>query len=205
MADAHTGIDREALDRYLCSDQAPDDCMGLSDLDGFLTGIVIGPEPIPPSEWLPMIWGGEEPDFRSEGQMRMILGAIMNRYNEIVAGLKSDPEKFEPIYLGNRTGETIVADWAAGFLDAVNMRRKTWEPLFNHHRAKALMEPLLILGDDGEVDDERDADDRWREFYTSRPDVIPNCVMGIYNFWQDYHDRRKPQARRRGGGIAWDQ
>jgi uncharacterized protein len=196
MQDASTAIDLEALDRYLGSDLAPDDCMGLSDLDGFLTGFAIGPEPVPPSEWLPMIWGGDEPEFKSEDQMRMIVGAIMNRYNQIIAGFKSDPEKFDPIYLGKPTGEPIVGDWAAGFLDAVNMRRKAWEPLFSHRRAKTLMEPLLILGDDGEFDDERGAGDRRKEFYAGRPDVIPICIVGIYNFWQDYHDRRKPQARR---------
>ena len=55
--------DLEELARYLDSDQSPDDCMGLSDLDGFLTGIVVGPELIMPSEWLPVIWGDEEPEF----------------------------------------------------------------------------------------------------------------------------------------------
>jgi hypothetical protein len=60
--DASPGpIDLDALDDYLMSDHAPDDSMGLSDLDGFLTGIVVGPdgfltgivvgpELIPPSE-----------------------------------------------------------------------------------------------------------------------------------------------------------
>ena len=46
-------IDLDALDDYLMSDHAPDDSMGLSDLDGFLTGVVVGPELIMPSEWLP--------------------------------------------------------------------------------------------------------------------------------------------------------
>jgi len=35
-------IDLDKLDDYLMSDHAPDDSMGLSDLDGFLTGIVVG-------------------------------------------------------------------------------------------------------------------------------------------------------------------
>jgi low affinity Fe/Cu permease len=26
--------------------------------------------------------------------------------------------------------------------------------------------------------------------------VIPNCVLGIYNFWKDHHDRRRPRPRR---------
>ena len=37
-------IDLDALDDYLMSDRAPDDSMGLSDLDGFLTGVIVGPE-----------------------------------------------------------------------------------------------------------------------------------------------------------------
>jgi hypothetical protein len=80
-------IDLDALDDYLMSDHAPDDSMGLSDLDGFLTGIVVGPELIPPSEWLPVIWGGEEPVFQTEEEMRAVLGTIMGRYNEIVGCL----------------------------------------------------------------------------------------------------------------------
>jgi hypothetical protein len=35
-------IDLDALDNYLLSDHSPADCMGLSDLDGLLTAIVIG-------------------------------------------------------------------------------------------------------------------------------------------------------------------
>jgi uncharacterized protein len=189
-------IDLRELDRYLNSDLSPDDCMGLSDLDGFLTGIVIGPELIMPSEWLPLVWGNEEPAFKSESQMETLINLIMSRYNEIVTGFDADPEKFEPIFWKRSTGEVIVMDWAAGFLEAIEMRRTAWEPLFSHRRAKLLLEPLLILGDDGEHDDERDPGDRWKEFYASRSDVIPNCVIGISNFWKDYRDRKRPQPRR---------
>jgi uncharacterized protein len=188
--------DLDALARYLDSDQSPDECMGLSDLDGFLTGVIVGPELIMPSEWLPVIWGDEAPEFESTAQAEAIISLIMSRYNEIVAGFNSDPERFEPIFWKRPSGEAIVMDWAAGFLDAIELRRTAWEPLFKHHRAKLLLEPLLILGDDGEHDDERDPDDRWKEFYASRPDVIPNCVLGIYNFWKDHHDRQKPRPRR---------
>ena len=55
--------DLDLLDAYLLSDQSPPECLLLSDLDGFLTGIAIGPEVVMPSEWLPHVWGGEEPVF----------------------------------------------------------------------------------------------------------------------------------------------
>jgi uncharacterized protein len=188
--------DLEELARYLDSDLSPDDCMGLSDLDGFLTAIVIGPEIIMPSEWVPTIWGDEEPEFQSTAHAETIIGLIMGRYNEIATGFSADPEKFEPIFYKWPTGEVIVTDWAAGFLEAVEMRRAAWEPLFSHRKAKLLIEPVVILGDDGEHDDERDSGDRWREFYASRSDVIPNCVLGVYNFWKDYQGRKRPQPRR---------
>jgi hypothetical protein len=36
-----------------------------------------------PSEWLPVIWGGDQPKFETEDEMRTVLGTIMGRYNEM--------------------------------------------------------------------------------------------------------------------------
>lgn len=52
MEDDASEFDLEALDAYLLSDISPEDCMLPSNLDGFMTGIAVGPEPIPSSEWL---------------------------------------------------------------------------------------------------------------------------------------------------------
>lgn len=75
-------VDLEVLDSFLMSDRSPSDSMMLSDLDGFLTGIAIGPELVLPSEWLPLIWGGDAPEFADEDEAKAILDAIMSRYNE---------------------------------------------------------------------------------------------------------------------------
>jgi len=58
-------IDVEQVALYLDSDLSPDDCMGLSDLDGFLIGTVVGQELIMPTEWRPMVWGDKDPEFES--------------------------------------------------------------------------------------------------------------------------------------------
>ena len=49
----------ELLEKHLA--QLPDDGepMLVSELDGFLTGILVCPDLIMPSEWLPLVWGGE--------------------------------------------------------------------------------------------------------------------------------------------------
>ena len=78
----------------------PPECLLLSDLDGFLTGIAIGPEVVMPSEWLPHVWGGEEPVF-DDRQASAILGTIMGRYNTILR--EAEAGVFGPIFWANRT------------------------------------------------------------------------------------------------------
>lgn len=81
-------FDLDALDAFLLSDRAPENSMGLSDLDGFLTAIAIGPEPVKPGEWLPVVWGGEDPVYEGEAELKAVHGAIFGRYNEILRLLR---------------------------------------------------------------------------------------------------------------------
>ena len=120
--------DLEALDDFLLSDRAPPDSMGLSDLDGFLTGLVAGPETIMPSEWLPVIWGGEGPAFGSIEEAQAVLGAIMGRHNEIARGLDGDPERFAPVFLEGPDGSVIAESWAEGFMAGPRAARRCLEP-----------------------------------------------------------------------------
>ena len=130
-------FDLDALDAFLMSDRAPEDCMQLSDLDGFLAGIAIGPELIMPSEWLPVIWGGGEPEFESMEEAQRILNAIMGRYNEILHLLQHAPEEFEPIFWTTEDGEAVAADWAEGFMEAVELRPRAWQALLDFGRRQA--------------------------------------------------------------------
>ena len=195
-------LNLDALDDYLVSDHAPDNSMGLSDLDGFLTGVVVGPELIPPSEWLPVIWGGEEPEFETENEMRTVLGTIMGRYNEIAACFNSDPEEFDPIFWEGPSGGVIASDWAGGFLDAVALRPQAWGPLIDDDGVGVLMTPLFMLNGDIEID-ESVADEN--ELLADASDMIPTCITGIHEFWRNRQGNRKPSARRRttGGRKDW--
>jgi len=196
-------IDLDALDDYLMSDHAPDDCMGLSDLDGFLTGVVVGPELILPSEWMPMIWGGDEPLFATEEEMRTVLGTIVSRHNEIAACFNTNPAEFGPIFLEGPEGEVIASDWAGGFLDAVALRPKAWEPLIRHHRGRVMMMPLLVLNGDAEPDVGPDGAVHEKEFLAEAPHIIPACIVAIYKFWKNHRGNHKPpssRGRSRPGG-----
>jgi len=45
------------LDDFLLSEAAGEDAMLLAELDGFLAGVIVCPDMIMPSEWLPAVWG----------------------------------------------------------------------------------------------------------------------------------------------------
>jgi uncharacterized protein len=173
--------------------------MGLSDLDGFLTGIAVGPELILPSEWLPVIWGGEEPEFETEDEMRTVLGTIMGRYNEIVACLDTDPDDFDPVFLEGPEGEVIATDWAGGFLDAVALRATAWEPLITR-RSGVMMMPFLLLNNDAELSIGSDGAVNEDRFLAEVPDIIPACVVGIHAFWRNYQKPTHGRGRSRSGG-----
>jgi uncharacterized protein len=197
-------IDLDALDAFLLSDRAPEESMGLSDLDGFLTGIAIGPELILPSEWLPVVWGGGQPTFGSAEEAGSILGIIMGRYNEIVRALGAAPEDLDPVFWEGPEGQVVVTDWAAGFLDAVALRARVWEPLVRHPEARTLMLPLLLLGaddpDDLPFDDVSLPEVDEGKLHAAGVDLILGCVEGIAAFWKEHGARRPAPPRRQAPG-----
>ena len=162
--------------------------MGLSDLDGFLTGLAIGPEQIMPSEWLPLVWGGDEPEFVTLDEANAILGAIMTRYNEIIACFDTDPENFDPVFLESIEGNVIVTDWAAGFMDAVILRSKAWAPILEDEKGRALMLPLLVLGSDDEqplFDAAPLPEDEAEKLLEKGADILMKVIPAIHEFWQE--------------------
>jgi uncharacterized protein len=186
MAEPALSSDLEALDHFLLSDRAPPDSMGLSDLDGFLTGLVVGPETIMPSEWLPVIWGGESPVYDNLEEAQTILAAIMGRYNEIARGLDADPEVVAPVFLEDRDGSVIAESWAEGFMEAVTLRADTWSRMIRDRDARMLLAPILALASDADgnpllpVDLVKDA-----EMLATVHDMIPPAIVAIRQFWRE--------------------
>ena len=65
--------------------------MDLSELDGFLAGLVAGPEAVPREEWLAEIWDNEDPDYIDAEEQAAVEGAIFERYAAIESGLDFHP------------------------------------------------------------------------------------------------------------------
>ena len=177
--------DLDALDEFLLSDRAPADSMELSELDGFLTGLVIGPETIMPSEWLPMVWGGDAPEYDSLEEAQAVLAAIIGRYNEIARGLNAEPEVVAPVFLEDRDGSVIAEPWAEGFMAALALRADAWCPMILDREAHILLAPILALTTDENgkpmlpIDPVKDA-----AMLATAHDMIPPAIVAIRQFWR---------------------
>lgn len=136
--------DLDALDTYLSSEDAHSESMGVSDLDGFLTGIACNPEPIPVKEWLDHAFGDANgaPDPITQIAHKM-LQQIQSRLEN---GLS-----IEPVFWESPEGGVIAMDWCEGFMDAVKMRPDRWDAFVQTETGSKLMLPILVhmIDDDG--------------------------------------------------------
>lgn len=182
-------VDLDALDAFLQSDRAPDDCMDLSELDGFLAGLAAGPVPIPWQEALPVIWGGETPDFAHADQSAAVLGAIVGRHGEIAAALDSDPDSFAPVFWEELGGNLVTEDWAVGFMRAVGLRPDAWRPVLAGEDSAMLLIPIGIIAGMAEpemrLEDAELPEALMDRLVGDAETVLPGCVRALHAFWME--------------------
>jgi len=182
-------VDLEALNDYLLSDQSPPECMDLSQLDGFLAGVLIGPDMIVPSEFLPVVWGGAQPEFADAAEAETILGSILGRYNEIAENLESMPSSYAPVFWQDQAGNAITEDWAVGFMQAVALRSDAWEPALHDDETAMLLIPIGIIAGLAEPEiglhDATLSDEFLEELMERAADLLPACVLGLRAFWME--------------------
>ncbi len=181
------------LSDFLSSDRVPETALSIVALDGFLTGIAVGPQTIPPNEWLPLIWGEQSSKFDAEAEGIVILSAIMLLYNDIVCRLALLPETFDPIKLKGSPGQNIAEQWAQGFVKAMRMRPEGWTAMTDGEAGSALI-PILYFGaDETEIPPEfPNALDA--ELVDRMLLDIPASVLAIAAFWRARREGTVPDG-----------
>ncbi|MEX2615474.1 MAG: UPF0149 family protein [Alphaproteobacteria bacterium] len=113
------------LDDFLLSDSAGDDAMLLSELDGFLAGVIVCPDLIMPGEWMPVIWGDDEgPEFDGVEELKTVSNLILGHYNDIIRQL--DRGRYHPIFDIDFDGTILWETWIEGFMEAMRLRPDAW-------------------------------------------------------------------------------
>lgn len=171
--------DLDQLDAYLSSDDSPDDCMMLSDLDGFLHGVACSPVPIPIEEWMVVALGGGTEDVPN-----WVLEGISVIFLSILEGLTSDPPEVEPIFWEAAEGHVIAMDWCEGFMQAVSLRPKEWLRLTESGTGGQLITPIMVhMLDENGNSVVGIAQEDLNQTLDEAAEHIPDAVVAIHRFW----------------------
>jgi uncharacterized protein len=130
--------------------------MTLDMLDGYLHAIAIGPNTVPPSQWLPQVWGQKAgammPPANDLDDVNHILGLVMRHYNSIVCDFEQRPPEPAPLWTTvqyGSAGEFEDAEmWAYGFTQGVKLDKAAWQPLLDDSQGMQWYRPIGLLGAD---------------------------------------------------------
>ena len=156
----------DTLDALLLENE---DCMLLSELDGFLTGIAVSPDPIPPSLWLRRIWYGGAAPFDDDASLEQFVRLVTRHYEAVLDSL-ARPGGYEPVMdIDSRNGDTLWEVWAEGFAAAMRLGSTGWNrlrasddqgaaaALAGVSELVAIAEGRVTLSDDEEARRDRDS------------------------------------------------
>jgi uncharacterized protein len=157
-----TDSELERLDTLLETHAIPHDGMSLEMLDGFLSALVVGPELVMPSEYLPLIWN-HEPEWASADEAGDAMRLILGLWNDIVQRLQIEfdeddvdahaaampllaypalPEgegdsaqsaEADDPFGGAPSDFPLGAAWALGFLRGASLRQEAWDRWAGKH------------------------------------------------------------------------
>jgi uncharacterized protein len=129
-------LDREPLGRR---------SMSIAMVDGFLTAIVIGPEVVMPSDYLPWIWdrkrGKKDAGFADLDEATRILGYVQGMHNRVAAQLMGERPTVVPAFLLDPSWDH--REWLAGFAMGTEFDPEGWDHAFeNAHELFAAVDAL---------------------------------------------------------------
>ena len=133
-----TDAEFDQLDDYLMSDDAPDETMDTSMLDGYLAAVASGPNLVMPDQMLRWVWdtenGEESPEFKTKEEAETIIGLILRHYQTVNDALNN--QQYEPMILERKHKRRmipIIDEWCMGYCIGIADDDGAWQPLLDAH------------------------------------------------------------------------
>jgi uncharacterized protein len=114
----------------------------LEALDGLLCAVILAPEVILPSEYLPLVTGADAPPWETAEQAQAFFDLLMGMQNHIARRVVREPDESTMPYIAtpeefdelsddmfNQIDFPIATNWAIGFMIGVGLRGEAWDAL----------------------------------------------------------------------------
>lgn len=150
-----------------------------SELDGYFFAIGCAPELIPPSTWMPMIWGGEDyaPEWPDMKTAQSFIADVMQHYNEVMQQLNRDVcGPLFNVHEVNGKQYYVADEWCYGFRRGMMLMGNAADKLADD---LDLIAPIMLFSSE-ELYEKRDqlSDIEIEEYQN----MIPGCVVAIRHF-----------------------
>ncbi len=163
--------------------------MNLFNLDGFLTCLLIGPETILPSQWLPIIWQESESDemkWESIEEADKFMGLIMTFYNSIASVFQEKANSYCSQTLGNSSEVDDIEDWCLGFLAGLDLSNDSWKPLMESKEDQILIAPIFLFTTKEGLDYISQKPEYRKYTPEDWTEMIRFMVVTVYKYWLPY-------------------
>lgn len=172
-------LDEEAGEEVGC-------ILTVSELDGFLTAIASAPALLPPSQWLPAVWGGALPTFATQEEGKAVMSLLLRHYNTVNETLRENPDNFSMLLQYHEVDGKeyeIVDEWCLGYLRGVSVSPEIWVPVIQ--RETQLFAVLRLFG----------SDEGWQEQETFTPAQLDELRESLSDVvWMIYLRAREQEA-----------
>ena len=167
-----------ALDVFLADPAWEETTMDVAMLEGYLAALVIGPETVIHSAWLPWVWdiheGNADAQFADLDEMEHSIQLVMRLYYQVLQQFDADPPVFEPVYW--RSADWGATEWCEGFLLGTRLCDEAWDLLIVDR--PEWFAPFMRLGtDEGLAITEEDDD---AEFWMN---AVTPALAQLHGFW----------------------
>jgi len=121
--------EKKILEKLLRLAPEPEHAFNYDELCGFLFGLAMTPDHIPPDEWIPLIFGGDLPDFKDPLEMEKMADCLVRIYNQLFTNYQDDSLifPFDIDTLHDDQLEAVYA-WVSGLEEALALREELWDP-----------------------------------------------------------------------------
>lgn len=181
--------DLDRLEELLDSEIFKGEAMLLDELQALLCAVISGPQAVPPSEWLPVVFG-DDPAFESEAQTGEIIDLLMRFHDDLAEKLNAGEDWELILYpLSDDPEELDFATWADAYLYGSQLGCNWYDAVGDHaEELTELLQPLFLLS--GMLkEDALQRREPWmsaaqeKAAIASAEEELPELVSAIHEFW----------------------
>jgi uncharacterized protein len=172
-----------------------DSAMVLEELDGFIAGVLVCPETIPPGEWFARAVGlssSQASPFTGIDHANDVLDLVMEYYNDVATTLERHPARYQPRHVVDDVdGDVIWELWIDGFAASVDLRPDAWKSVLEAgdvpEVAMAAMMALIEIARAQERPREEDSSEQGlkvaeetKAFSNNAPAIIQQAIITLH-------------------------